>query len=49
MPGKDGIELLDEVRASMPWLPIIIMSAYGDTPMSVKAVKIGAFDFIEKQ
>ena len=38
MPGKDGIELLDEVRASMPWLPIIIMSAYGDIPMSVKAV-----------
>ena len=48
MPGKDGMELLDEVRASMPWLPIIIMSAYGDIPMSVKAVKIGAFDFIEK-
>ena len=48
MPGKNGIELLDEVRTAMPWLPIIIMSAYGNIPMSVKALKTGAFDFVEK-
>lgn len=48
MSGKSGIELLDEVRTAMPWLPIVVMSAYGDIPMSVKALKTGAFDFVEK-
>ena len=48
MAGKDGIELLGEVKHIMPWLPVIIMTSYGDISMSVKAVKAGAFDFIEK-
>ena len=48
IPGKDGIELLSEIRASIPWLPVVVMSAYADIPMSVKALKIGAFDFVEK-
>ncbi|MFC1781438.1 response regulator transcription factor [Planctomycetota bacterium] len=48
MPEKDGLELLDEVKSMMPWLPVVIMSAYGDISMSVKALKTGAFDFIEK-
>jgi two-component system response regulator FixJ len=48
MPGKDGMELLQEVRAAFPWIPVIMMTAYGSIPMSVQAVKIGAFDFIEK-
>jgi two-component system response regulator FixJ len=48
IPGKDGIELLAEIRAAIPWLPVVVMSAYGDIPMSVKALKIGAFDFVEK-
>lgn len=46
MPGKDGLQLLDEVRSAIPWLPIVIMSAFGDIPLSVKALKTGAFDFI---
>src|SRR4030067_841766 len=40
IPGKDGIELLSEVKATTPWLPVVIMSAYGDIPMSVKALKL---------
>jgi two-component system response regulator FixJ len=48
MPGKDGLDLLQEVRAAFPWIPVIMMTAYGSIPMSVHAVKIGAFDFIEK-
>jgi two-component system response regulator FixJ len=48
IPGKDGIELLTEIRAAIPWLPVVVMSAYGDIPMSVKALKVGAFDFVEK-
>lgn len=48
MPGKDGMELLQEVRAAFPWIPVLVMTAYGSIPMSVQAVKAGAFDFVEK-
>lgn len=48
MPGKGGLDLLHEVRATFPWIPVIMMTAYGSIPMSVQAVKSGAFDFIEK-
>ncbi len=48
MPERDGMELLQEVRATFPWIPVIMMTAYGNIPMSVHAVKTGAFDFIEK-
>ena len=48
MPGKDGMELLAEVRRLAPWLPVLVMSAYGDIPLATKAVKAGAVDFVEK-
>jgi len=48
MPGKNGMDLLQEVRSTFPWIPVIVMTAYGSIPMSVQAVKTGAFDFIEK-
>lgn len=48
MPGLNGLELLLEIRKLWPLLPVIVMSGYGDIPMAVKAVKKGAFDFIEK-
>ncbi len=48
MPGKDGIELLSEAKRIVPWLPVLVMTAYGDIPFAVRAVKAGAMDFIEK-
>ena len=48
MPEMDGIELLGEVKRLTPWVPVLLMSAYGDIPTAVKAVKAGAVDFIEK-
>ena len=48
MPEKGGIELLVEVKRSLPWLPVLMMTSYADIPMSVEAVKAGAFNFIEK-
>ncbi len=48
MPGKSGIELLYEVKRIFPWLPVLVMSSYGDIPLAVKAVKTGAINFIEK-
>ena len=48
MPEKGGIEPLVEVKRSLPWLPVLMMTSYADIPMSVEAVKAGAFNFIEK-
>jgi two-component system, LuxR family, response regulator FixJ len=48
MPGKDGIEVLEEAMRKAPWMPVIVMTNYADVPMSVRALKAGAYDFIEK-
>jgi two-component system, LuxR family, response regulator FixJ len=48
MPDKDGIELLMEVKKTRPWLPVLVMTAFGDVPMAVKAFKAGAADLLEK-
>ncbi|MHC4519428.1 MAG: response regulator transcription factor [Planctomycetota bacterium] len=48
MPEKDGIELLMEVRKQRPWLPVLVVTGFGDVPMAVRALKEGAADFIEK-
>jgi two-component system, LuxR family, response regulator FixJ len=48
MPGVNGITLLEQFsRESVP-LPAIVMSAYGDVPMVVRAMKAGARNFLEK-
>jgi len=48
MPEMDGIELLEKVKRLTPWIPVLVMSAYGDIPTAVRAIKAGATDFIEK-
>ncbi len=48
LPGMDGLELLAFVTERHPATPIIMMTGHGDIPMAVKAIKDGAFDFIEK-
>jgi FixJ family two-component response regulator len=48
MPEKDGIELLIEVKHLAPWVPVMVITGYGDIPTAVKAIKGGAVDFIEK-
>jgi len=48
MPGKDGIELLTDVQHLAPWVPVLMITGYGDIPIAVKAMKAGAADFIEK-
>lgn len=49
MPKIDGLEVLRQICPIHPNLPIIINTAYGDVKKSVEALKLGAFDFIEKQ
>ena len=48
MPGLDGLELLEKVKKNRPLLDVLIVTGYGDIPMAVRAVKNGAYDFIEK-
>jgi two-component system response regulator TtrR len=48
MPEKDGIELLKDVKHLAPWVPVLMITGYGDIPTAVKAMKAGAVDFIEK-
>ncbi len=48
MPGMDGLETLSRIRERYPILPIIMISGHGTIDTAVKAVKMGAFDFIEK-
>ena len=48
MPGMSGLELQQELRRRQSTLPIIFISAHGDIPMAVEAVRQGASDFIQK-
>ncbi|MGJ8560490.1 MAG: response regulator transcription factor [Litorimonas sp.] len=48
MPGRDGLETLAHVRGRDPTVPVIMISGHGDIPLAVKAMRIGANDFVEK-
>jgi FixJ family two-component response regulator len=48
MPGMSGMELLEALKYSGISLPVIMITGHGDVPMAVRALKHGAFDFIQK-
>ena len=48
MPGMDGIETLQKIKAEAPDQIVVMMSGHGTIETAVKATKHGAFDFIEK-
>ena len=48
MPRIDGVGLLEEVARREWRLPVIVMTAFGDIPLAVRAVRAGAMDFVEK-
>ena len=48
MPGMDGLEVLDRLRAVNDSIPVIVVSGHGTISTAVEATKKGAFDFIEK-
>jgi two-component system response regulator FixJ len=48
MPGQDGLELVREARRQLPWLPVVVVTGYGDVPTAVRALRSGAVDFLEK-
>lgn len=48
IPGMGGLELQEKLRGRGCRIPVIIMTAYADVPMAVRAMRAGALDFIEK-
>ncbi|MCA0961053.1 sigma-54-dependent transcriptional regulator [Salipiger bermudensis] len=48
MPGMDGIQFLKKLMGADSALPVIMITGHGDVPMAVEAMRIGAFDFLEK-
>lgn len=48
MPGMDGIELLKKVRQNWPETKVLLVTGFGDIPLAVEALKLGAADFVEK-
>jgi DNA-binding NtrC family response regulator len=48
MPGIDGMQFLKRLKAVDTGLPVIMITGHGDVPMAVEAMRVGAFDFLEK-
>lgn len=48
LPGRDGFEILEEVRATRPTLPVIILTARGEEPDRVRGLRMGADDYVVK-
>jgi two-component system nitrogen regulation response regulator GlnG len=48
MPGRSGLDLLDEIRTKRPRLPVIVMTAHSDLESAVAAYQGGAFEYLPK-
>ena len=48
MPGMNGLEVLDEIHKTNLGLPVILLTGYGDVPLTIKSIQLGAFDYLEK-
>ena len=48
MPGMDGMQFLRQLMARDSALPVIMITGHGDVPMAVEAMRVGAYNFLEK-
>jgi DNA-binding NtrC family response regulator len=48
MPGMDGVELAERVKASQPWTPVVIITGYGTAENESRAKAAGVTDFVRK-
>lgn len=49
MPGRNGFEVLSEVRAKIPNLPVLVLSSMPEDQIGLRAIKAGAAGFLNKQ
>jgi len=48
MPGIDGLEMLDRLKARKIRFPVVVITGFGNITVAVKAMRAGAIDFVEK-
>ncbi len=48
LPGVNGLDILKEVKSQFPFMEVIIVSAHGDMDTVIKAMRLGAFDYLRK-
>src|SRR5512137_1895560 len=48
LPGKSGLDVLDEVKARSPETPVIVITAYATPETAIAAMKRGAYDYLNK-
>jgi DNA-binding NtrC family response regulator len=48
MPGMDGIEVAERIRAKCPWTPVVVITGYGTTENEAKASVLGVSGFVRK-
>ena len=48
LPGLNGLELVRQLHAAQPRLPIILITAFGTTETAIEAMKLGAYDYLLK-
>lgn len=46
--GEEGLELLQKIKVLRPELPVILLTAWGNIPLAVEGIRLGAFDFETK-
>jgi len=48
MPGLSGMEIIEQLQATKPQLPVILITAYHTTEVAIRAIKLGAYDYVLK-
>ena len=48
MPGMNGLEVAERVKASQPWLPVVIVTGYGSDAYEARAAAAGVSEFLRK-
>ena len=48
MPEMDGLQLVQEIRARLPMIPVVVMTAYGSEKIAIQALKRGAANYVPK-
>lgn len=48
MPGMDGLEVTERIKASRPWLPVVIITGYGTETSEKRATELGVAGFLHK-